>query len=200
VTSSELCGTQQQGRCERKLSQLGVATTETGVFSRSWTCHGENQEPCSLDGRMAWVSITQGLEAHRQDLPGDDESTQGIERRSSLPLYAPTEDFLLGGCKVLRRSDHDRVGIVAAVITVHEALKAYDQLCALGLMRRIIDLYSIKPVDRAKQRASALGLASGGGSSSRRRPGRCLRRDRCTDDAPARSTQHARLSDARGAA
>jgi transketolase len=78
-------------------------------------------------------------------------------REKTAVLYPTTEDFPIGGCKVLRRSDHDRVGIVAAGITVHEALKAYDQLRARGVMTRIIDLYCIKPVDRATLRASAPG-------------------------------------------
>jgi len=70
-------------------------------------------------------------------------------REKTPVLYPPTEDFPIGGCKVLRRSDRDRVAIVAAGITVHEALKAHQQLCARGVMTRVIDLYSVKPVDRA---------------------------------------------------
>jgi transketolase len=82
-------------------------------------------------------------------------------REKTAVLYPPTEDFPIGGCKVLRRSDRDRVGIVAAGITVHEALKAYDQLRARGVMTRIIDLYSVKPVDRATLRQAARECSGG---------------------------------------
>jgi transketolase len=76
-------------------------------------------------------------------------------REKTAVLYPPTEEFPIGGCKVLRRSDRDRVGIVAAGITLREALKAHDQLRARGVMTRIIDLYSVKPVDRATLREAA---------------------------------------------
>ena len=52
-----------------------------------------------------------------------------------------------GGSKVLRSSNADRVTIVAAGITVHEALAAGDALAADGIAARVIDLYSVKPVD-----------------------------------------------------
>ncbi len=76
-------------------------------------------------------------------------------RGKTAVLYSPTEDFVIGGCKVLRRSDRDRVGIVAAGITVPEALKAHDQLRARGVTTRVIDLYSVKPVDRTTLREAA---------------------------------------------
>jgi transketolase len=82
-------------------------------------------------------------------------------REKTAVLYPPTEEFRIGGSKVLRRSDHDRVGIVAAGITVHEALKAYEQLRARGVMTRIIDLYSIKPVDRATLHEAARECSGG---------------------------------------
>jgi len=62
-------------------------------------------------------------------------------------LYSPEEEFPVGGCKMLRRSDSDAVMVVAAGITVHEALKAYEQLKKEGLSIRIIDAYSVKPID-----------------------------------------------------
>lgn len=68
--------------------------------------------------------------------------------RGATPvIYGLDEDFPLGGCKVLRQSDHDAGTVVAAGITVHEALKAYDALAAQGIAIRVIDLYSIKPID-----------------------------------------------------
>jgi transketolase len=68
--------------------------------------------------------------------------------RPALPvLYAPDEEFEIGGSRVLRSSDDDEVAIVGAGITVHEALKAADQLADEGIAARVIDLYSIKPLD-----------------------------------------------------
>jgi transketolase len=64
-------------------------------------------------------------------------------------LYGPDERFPIGGSKVLRRSPEDRLTIVAAGVTVFEALKAHDQLKGVGVSVRVIDLYSIVPVDRA---------------------------------------------------
>lgn len=63
-------------------------------------------------------------------------------------LYPPDEEFPAGGAKVLRKSDNDAVTVIAAGITVHEALKAYEQLKKEGLNIRVIDAYSVKPIDR----------------------------------------------------
>ena len=70
-------------------------------------------------------------------------------RGKTPALYAEDTAFTVGGLKVLRRSDHDRVAIVAAGITLHEALAAHDELASAGIAVRIIDLYCVKPVDAA---------------------------------------------------
>ncbi|MDX3517164.1 transketolase [Streptomyces scabiei] len=76
--------------------------------------------------------------------------------RGALPvLYSPTEEFPVGGSKVLRASDTDRLTVVAAGVTVHEALKAAEALDAEGIQVRVIDLYSVKPVDRRTLREAA---------------------------------------------
>ncbi|AWT46351.1 MULTISPECIES: transketolase [Streptomyces] len=62
-------------------------------------------------------------------------------------IYGPEEDFPVGGSKVLRSSERDRLTLVAAGITVPEALAAADTLAADGIDVRVIDLYSVKPVD-----------------------------------------------------
>ncbi|MGB4703567.1 MAG: transketolase [Candidatus Saccharicenans sp.] len=62
-------------------------------------------------------------------------------------LYSPDEEFPAGGSKVLRKSENDAATVVAAGITVHEALKAYEQLKKEGIHIRIIDAYSVKPLD-----------------------------------------------------
>jgi len=70
--------------------------------------------------------------------------------RASLPvLYKSTQQFKIGGSHVLRSSAHDKVTIVAAGVTVHEALKAADVLAKKNIHVRVIDLYSIKPLDTA---------------------------------------------------
>ena len=70
--------------------------------------------------------------------------------RADTPvLYGPEDEFPIGGCKVLRRSDQDRATVVAAGITVFEALAAYEALKKAGLLIRVIDLYSVKPLDWA---------------------------------------------------
>jgi transketolase len=78
--------------------------------------------------------------------------TEGISylrtlRPATRVLYAPDEEFEIGGSRVLRSSDDDEVALIGAGITVHEALKAADQLSEEGVAVRVIDLYSIKPLD-----------------------------------------------------
>ncbi|MEV5981192.1 transketolase [Streptomyces sp. NPDC052114] len=63
-------------------------------------------------------------------------------------IYGPGEEFPVGGSKVLRSDDADRLTVVAAGVTVHEALAAAELLDREGIPVRVIDLYSVKPVDR----------------------------------------------------
>ncbi|MBF8193146.1 transketolase [Nonomuraea sp. K274] len=70
--------------------------------------------------------------------------------RGNTPvIYQRDEEFPVGGSRVLRHSPGDRATIVAAGVTVHEALAAADELAAGGVPVGVIDLYSIKPVDAA---------------------------------------------------
>jgi transketolase len=64
-------------------------------------------------------------------------------------LYSADEAFEIGQCKVLRQSDHDQVLVVAAGVTLVEALAAHDQLAGRGISIRVIDLFSVQPIDRA---------------------------------------------------
>jgi len=64
-------------------------------------------------------------------------------------IYRNEEEFPVGGCKILRSSAEDAVTVVAAGITVHEALKAYEVLANEGIKIRVVDLYSVKPLDEA---------------------------------------------------
>jgi transketolase len=62
-------------------------------------------------------------------------------------IYGNDEEFYIGGSKVLRRSKYDEVTVVAGGVTLHEALKAYEKLKAEGVHIRVIDCYSVKPLD-----------------------------------------------------
>lgn len=80
------------------------------------------------------------------------EYNQGISylrttRMDTPVLYDESENFVIGGCKVLRQSEQDKACIIGAGVTLFEALKAYAQLAAQGIAVAVIDLYSIKPLD-----------------------------------------------------
>ena len=68
-------------------------------------------------------------------------------RMATPVLYADNEEFVIGGCKVLRQSKNDKACVVGAGVTVHEALKAYEELQKIGISIAVIDLYCIKPLD-----------------------------------------------------
>jgi transketolase len=68
-------------------------------------------------------------------------------REKTPILYQPGEEFPIGGARVVRRSDSDTVTLIGAGITLHEAIKAADELTADGINARVIDLYSLKPID-----------------------------------------------------
>jgi transketolase len=76
-------------------------------------------------------------------------------REKTPVIYGPDEEFMVGGSKVVHQSDKDQATIVAAGITLHEALKAYDQLQGQGIHVRIIDAYSVKPMDEETLLAAA---------------------------------------------
>jgi transketolase len=69
--------------------------------------------------------------------------------RTETPvLYTKEEEFPIGGCKILRKTENDRITVIAAGITLHEALRAWEALTGEGIPIRVIDLYSIKPIDQ----------------------------------------------------
>ncbi|MDA8093903.1 MAG: transketolase [Betaproteobacteria bacterium] len=81
--------------------------------------------------------------------------------RAATPvLYGNAEAFPAGGAKVLRHSGHDRATLVAAGITVHEALAAHDALKQKGVMVRVIDAYCVKPLDTETLQAAARETAT----------------------------------------
>jgi transketolase len=75
-------------------------------------------------------------------------------------LYPGGEAFPVGGCKVLRASGGDQVTLIGAGVTVHQCLRAADELAAGGIAARVIDLYSVKPLDQGTLAAAA--AATGG--------------------------------------
>jgi transketolase len=83
-----------------------------------------------------------------------------LSRPKTPILYKATDSFPLGGSKTLRESGKDVVTVVAAGVTVFEALKAHEALAKDGVAIRVIDAYSIQPIDRAG--LVAAGKASGG--------------------------------------
>ncbi len=76
-------------------------------------------------------------------------------REPTPVLYGADEEFPIGGSRVLRSSGADDVTIVGAGVTLHEALKAADTLAEEGIAARVIDLYSIKPIDTRTLAAAA---------------------------------------------
>jgi transketolase len=76
-------------------------------------------------------------------------------RPATEVIYDADEAFEIGGSRVLRSSDDDEIALVAAGITVREALAAADRLAEDGISARVVDLYSIKPIDAATLAAAA---------------------------------------------
>jgi transketolase len=94
--------------------------------------------PCDGNQTAKLVRLMAGL---------DGISYMRTTRADTPVVYEPDEEFEVGGSKVLRSSEEDDVAIVAAGITLHEALKAADALAEEGINARVIDAYSVKPID-----------------------------------------------------
>jgi transketolase len=84
------------------------------------------------------------------DLPGI--SYMRTTREKTPKLYEAGEAFPIGGSMTLRASDADRATLVGAGVTLFESLKAADVLARDGISVRVIDAYSIKPIDAATLR------------------------------------------------
>jgi transketolase len=97
-------------------------------------------------------NATARLVATMADLPGI--SYVRTTREKTPILYGSAEAFPIGGSKVVRSSSRDRATLVAAGITVHEANRAAEKLAGEGTNIRLIDCYSIKPIDVATLRAA----------------------------------------------
>jgi transketolase len=93
-------------------------------------------------------------------LVGEMARTPGIcylrTTRGGYPvLYSAGESFPIGGSKVLRSDTADQVTLVGAGVTLHECLGAADMLAQEGIAARVIDCYSVKPVDTETLAAAA---------------------------------------------
>jgi transketolase len=77
-------------------------------------------------------------------------------REKTPVIYPAGESFPIGGSRVVRSSASDHVTLVGAGITLHQALAAADLLAGEGINARVIDLYSVKPVDGETLRQAAL--------------------------------------------
>ena len=103
--------------------------------------------------------------------------------RAATPvIYGADEEFPIGGSRVLR--DGDDVAIVAAGITLHESLKAADALAGEGISARVIDLYSVKPVDGGDACAPPRRRPAGACSRSRTTGPRAGSATRCSRRSP----------------
>jgi transketolase len=81
-------------------------------------------------------------------------------RKDTPIIYKANEEFPIGGSKVLKQSDKDAITVAAAGISVHEALAAYEELKKEGILIRVIDLYSVKPLDTsALRKAGSITIA-----------------------------------------
>ena len=70
-----------------------------------------------------------------------------MSRPATPVVYANDEVFAIGKAKILRKSDSDQVLVIGAGVTLHEALKAADSLKEAGVNIRVMDPFTIKPLD-----------------------------------------------------
>ncbi|WP_405989765.1 transketolase [Streptomyces sp. NBC_00986] len=102
--------------------------------------------PCDANQTARLVATMAGLDGVRY---------LRTSRGAGPVVYGSDEEFPVGGSKVLRFSSRDRLTVVAAGVTVPEALAAADALDREGIQVRVIDLYSVKPVDVETLRQAA---------------------------------------------
>ncbi len=91
------------------------------------------------------ATSTAALVAQMKDLDGI--SFIRTTREKTPVLYGPDEEFPIGGSKTLRQSENDAATVIGAGITLHEAIEAADELQKENIAVRVIDLYSVKPID-----------------------------------------------------
>jgi transketolase len=107
--------------------------------------------PCDANQTAKLVAAMAGLEGI---------SYLRTTRAATPVVYGPEEDFPAGGSRVLRSSDEDEVTLVGAGITVVEALAAAETLAAEGISARVVDCYSLKPIDVEGLREAAVATGA----------------------------------------
>jgi transketolase len=144
----------------------------TGVDLRLCGSHSGVEIGADGPSQMALEDLAMFRAVHASTVlyPADATSTaalvQGMAETSGISylrttrgaypvLYSASEQFSVGGSKLLRSSGNDDVTLVGAGVTLHEALKAADLLEADGIRARVIDCYSIKPIDAETLLAAA---------------------------------------------
>jgi transketolase len=105
---------------------------------------GISRSNVKLAGSHAGVSI--GEDGPSQ-MALEDLALMRSVRPKTPVIYGPDEKFPIGGSKVLRQSDNDVAAVITAGVTVFETLKAFDQLQKEGIAIRVIDAYSVQPID-----------------------------------------------------
>jgi len=113
----------------------------------------------AIHGSTVLYPSDPGQTAHLVALMADQPGISYLRttRAAGPTLYDASETFKVGGSKVVRQSDSDKVTVIGAGVTLHEAVKAADQLKSEGINVRVIDLYSVKPIDTATLQ-TALGV------------------------------------------
>jgi len=100
------------------------------------------------DGSSAWRAIELAAAT-------DGPAYVRTSRPATPVIYEADEEFAVGKSKVVRQSDNDQVTVVAAGVTLFEALSAHEQLAAQGIAIRVIDLFSVQPIDKETLTAAA---------------------------------------------
>ncbi|MDA1315803.1 MAG: transketolase [Acidobacteria bacterium] len=116
--------------------------SQMGLEDLAMTCAEPNYTVLyPSDGTSAWRAIQLAAAT-------DGPVYVRTSRPNTAVIYDAGETFEVGKCKVVRKSDNDQVTIVTAGVTLFEALKAHDELAKEGIAVRVIDLFSIQPIDR----------------------------------------------------
>jgi transketolase len=116
------------------LAMMSAVHGSTVLYPADGTCTAALVEAMAVTPGISYIRTTRGA------YPG---------------LYPAGEAFPIGGAKVLRSGDADQVTLIGAGVTLHACLDAAGQLAADGVAARVIDCYSVKPVDTATLTAAA---------------------------------------------
>jgi transketolase len=125
----------------------------------------------ALEDIAMFRAIHGSLVLYPSDAVSTERLTEAMARRAGINylrtsrpkmpiMYSKDEKFPIPGFKVSRKSGEDKVTVIGAGVTLHEAIKAADQLKATGTAIRVIDLYCVKPLD-GKALAAEIAVTGG---------------------------------------